>query len=780
MIPFISMEKTPNTHPFRSLLNLQPMLDYLDHQRPDTCCANTWRQSEVYKILERAPELAKPIEDLSLPDRYRDEIETLINLVFPPAFFENELIGAVAPFSIDIFYFSPCFKQLFIDENGTLIGRLNMDDEHFLQGRVIMAYLLILEKFYGIRRTFSYPIIRIVTDPETGLERYFKMNLDFRFLDIQAVNTPPELTDAERERILDNLTDTEILMATLPPENFELHGFTILKAVDVTESEVIAALSKDLIDQETIVSISGFEQLQTRLRILFGRSDLILGLAAIKDDHVLLLNPESKLNHHCIFADSRHIPIAEFTGSMFARAVCDGKIVRIADLRESRSDEKSAQYYLKNGFRSMLIAPLFYKGECIGTLYIASLRPGSFEPMDTLLASRIQPLFAIAINKALNDLENNIQKLIKEKCTAIHPSVEWRFRLAAFRHFEELHQGRDTEMESIVFKKVYPFYSVSDIRGSTDIRNMAILKDLAKHLMLAMKVVNHAKASYPMLILQELASRIANMRERIETGITTDSELSVMYFLSKEVEPVFDFLQNFSKSEKVEKAIADYHAAVEPELGTVYQRRKAFEDSTSMLNERLAAYLEQAEAEAQAVFPHYFEMHRTDGVDYLIYMGESLTERDDFNQLYLENLHLWQLKIACGMVWHTDMLKPDMPIPLDTAHLVLIQNTPLSIRFRIDEKRFDVDGAYDIRHEIIKSRIDKAVVKKSGERLTQPGKIAVVYGHPDEAREMRRHLTFLRSENFLTDEQEDLELEDMPGVQGLRALRVNVNPEAQF
>ncbi len=774
------MEKAPNTHPFRSLLSLQPMLDYLDRQRPDKCSANAWHQSEVYKILKRAPELAKPIEDLSLPDRYCDEIETLINLVFPPSFFENKMIGAVAPFSNHFIYFSPSFKQLFVDKNGTLIGRLNMDDEHFLQGRIIMAYLLILEKFYGIRRTFSYPIIRTVAAPETGLERSFKMDLDFRFLDIHAVNTPPELTDAERELILDHLTDTEILMATLPPENFELHGFTILKAADVTESEVIAALSKDLIDQETIVSISGFQQLQTRLRILFRRSDLVAGLAAFKDNQVLLLNTGSKLNHHCIFADSRHIPMNEFSGSMFARAACDGKIVRIADLRESGSDKKFAQAYLANGFRSVLIAPLFYKGECIGTLDIASPRPRDFEPMDEMLVSRIQPLFAIALNKALNDLESNIEKLIKEKCTAIHPSVEWRFRKAAFRHFEELHQGRDTEMEPIVFKNVYPFYSVADIRGSTDIRNMAIRKDLAKHLMLAMKVVDGAKASNPMLILQELATRIINMQERIEEGVTTDSELSVMYFLSKEVEPVFDFLKIFSENGKVEKAIAKYHAAVDPALGTVYQRREAFEDSVAILNERLATYLEQAEAEAQAVFPHYFEMHRTDGVDYLIYMGASLTERDDFNRLYLENLHLWQLKVACKMVWHTELLKPDMPIPLDTAHLILIQNTPLSIRFRIDEKRFDVDGAYDIRHEIIKSRIDKAIVKESRERLTQPGKIAVVYGHPDEAREMRRHLTFLRSENFLTDEQEDLELEDMPGVQGLRALRANVNLEGQF
>ena len=51
----------------------------------------------------------------------------------------------------------------------------------------------------------------------------------------------------------------------------------------------------------------------------------------------------------------------------------------------------------------------------------------------------------------------------------------------------------------------------------------------------------------------------------------------------------------------------------------------------------------------------------------------------------------------------------ELPIPLETTHLILVQHAPLSIRFRFDEKRFDVDGAYDIRYEIVKKRIDKAV-----------------------------------------------------------------------
>ena len=83
-----------------------------------------------------------------------------------------------------------------------------------------------------------------------------------------------------------------------------------------------------------------------------------------------------------------------------------------------------------------------------------------------------------------------------------------------------------------------------------------------------------------------------------------------------------------------------------------------------------------------------------------------------------------------------------------------------------------------MRNEIIKSRIDKARVKGTAERLTQPGKIAVVYTSAAEAREMKQHIEFLAEEGELTGEIEALDLEDLPGVQGLKALRVRVDTEA--
>jgi hypothetical protein len=104
-----------------------------------------------------------------------------------------------------------------------------------------------------------------------------------------------------------------------------------------------------------------------------------------------------------------------------------------------------------------------------------------------------------------------------------------------------------------------------------------------------------------------------------------------------------------------------------------------------------------------------------------------------------------------------------------------LQDQPLSVRFRVDEKRFDIDGAYNMRYEIVKKRIDKAVVKGTSERLTQPGKIALVYSQSKEAVEYREYLDYLRASGYLTGEIEELDLEDLDGAQGLRALRVTVD-----
>jgi hypothetical protein len=94
----------------------------------------------------------------------------------------------------------------------------------------------------------------------------------------------------------------------------------------------------------------------------------------------------------------------------------------------------------------------------------------------------------------------------------------------------------------------------------------------------------------------------------------------------------------------------------------------------------------------------------------------------------------------------------------------------------MDEKRFDVDGAYNARYEIVKKRIDKAHIIGTTERVTSPGKIAIIYTSEQDARIYERYIAFLQNKGYLKKNSlEMLDLEDLPGITGLKALRVAVH-----
>ncbi|GAB4243126.1 MAG: hypothetical protein Tsb0034_20860 [Ekhidna sp.] len=175
------------------------------------------------------------------------------------------------------------------------------------------------------------------------------------------------------------------------------------------------------------------------------------------------------------------------------------------------------------------------------------------------------------------------------------------------------------------------------------------------------------------------------------------------------------------------------------------------------------------------MFPHYFERYKTDGVEFNMYIGQSITNDFEFNRIFLRNLRLWQLVVMCEMENEYLQMKKELDSDIELASLILVYNTPISVHFRMDEKKFDVEGAYNARYEIIKKRVDKAYIKGTKERITQPGKMVVVYSQEKDAQEYRTYMQFLAAKGFLKDEIEDLALEDLQGVHGLRALRAPVD-----
>jgi hypothetical protein len=737
----------------------------------------------VLDALAGAPALRRPLAGPEVLARHRPVVDALLSCVFPAAGWEREVAALLVPFRLQSLYATPAFQRLLTDGQGRLRARMDLDARGGLALRLQHAYAAVLEKFYGVDATPDTPLIITARDPDTGLDRHFKTVFDPTFVTVEAPGGAPRLTEEDRQRLRASRWDPGALMAVLPPERFRFRGITVFRALEVTDQEILSSIERDLIDRESVISTAAFRRLEDKLRALFRLPSLSFGLAAMNGDQVLLLNSNRRIEHGCIFADSAHFRKSDFAGSIYERAAAQGEPLVIEDLAAWPQRGPMEEHLLCEGVRSLVLAPLHYQDALIGMLELESPAAGELHAGQAMRLRQVLPLFSMAVKRSLDELDARVEAVIKAHCTAIHPSVEWRFRRAAMRMLDAAgDDGAPPDLEPIVFEGAHSLYAQSDIRGSSVERNLAIQADLTAHLGLALEAVRAAHRERDLPVLDELAYRITRHLERIERGIASGDELGVVAFLRQHVEPVLAHLEGLPGSAR--ERVAAYRAALDPRLGTLYRRRRALDESIMLINEALGAHLDGEERRAQAMAPHYFEMQKSDGVEWTIYAGPSLVESGAFDPLYLRNLRLWQLLVVCGLARRSEALRRRLPVPLETTHLVLAQHAPLAIRFRMDEKRFDVDGAYNIRYQVIKRRIDKATVRGTGERLTRPGHVAIAYTQRPEAAEYREYLDYLASRGAVQGAVEDVELEPLQGVEGLRALRVAVNldgpgPEAE-
>jgi hypothetical protein len=328
------------------------------------------------------------------------------------------------------------------------------------------------------------------------------------------------------------------------------------------------------------------------------------------------------------------------------------------------------------------------------------------------------------------------------------------------------------KMPPISFKDVYPLYGSIDIRNSSVERSNAIQLDLLEQLTIASDVLKKASRIVDFPILRETQFRVEKYINAASDTLLSDDEMQIYDFLQIHLDSIFHNLLELKP--ELKRVINDYFSALDPTRKIVYHHRKQYEDSITRINDTLDRFIDQEQQAVQEIYPHYFERYITDGVEFNIYVGQSLSPHKRFSDIYVRNLKLWQITFLTKAARLTHTLEKRLPLTLQTTQLILAHSVPLSISFRRKERKFDVDGAYNIRYEIIKKRIDKVHIRDSEERLTQPGKIAIVYSQQKELLEYLEYIEFLQGEKLLGDNLEHVDLEDTQGISGLKAVRVDV------
>lgn len=738
---------------------------------------NAFEAAKAKFILEAQapyPILREGFSDVSLLKKYEDVIKIILSDSFSEVLTSNEIKTASIPFDNVVFNSSKRFKKILKSAGGEEFIPVMRDfSDHQLY---VMACTIVLSSYYGFQLDVKPPFFYDLVD-EHGIMRHYRILYNADFIEILPTEKAKELSQDDIDELLENFDNLDLWKEKIPEGSFICKGFVISSMFDVTSENAISEIKSNLIGSDKRGNDNFMTNLQEAFRSFFSVPDVKAGFVTY--------NSKKNQFEKVVGVGIESFILQDEAVKSCNEALCQhsyGKLLKdnisfaISDVDKYVNVSNNSFPYIglkEQKIKSAIFAPIADKGKLLGVLELVSYKKNALNSVNANKLLDIMPFIVSGVLRSMTEEENRIDAIIQNECTSVHSSVYWKFREEAKKFITDGVENRVPSFKEIVFKDVYPLYGQIDIKDSSVARNTAIQRDLMIQLSEINKVLSLAWEKNKLPVFEELMFRVDNHIDEVKEVLNTNSEQAIFNFVHEEIAPVFEHLKK--EDVDLEKVIISYESAIDMGTLSYYDHRRNYDESVMQINKKLSTVIDKKQVDAQAMFPHYFERYKTDGVEHNMYVGSSIVDDKEFNPLYLNNLRLWQLQVMCEMENEHYLLKPELSVPLDVASLMLVYSSSLAIRFRMDEKRFDVDGTYNARYEIIKKRIDKAYIKGTTKRITEPGKMVIVYSQKSDELEYLRYIKFLKSKGFFTGKLEIVELEGLQGVSGLKAIRADIN-----
>lgn len=725
---------------------------------------------KIKELFKNIPELADGFSDFSLLEKYKKEIDDLLNPLFPEALSSTEIKAAGLPYLFLFFKYSTPFKAI-LDQQDTG-NHLAMNDVH-PDELYIGACMMILNLYYGYNLDYKKAFHLTVPDPDTGISRYYRLKMNHSFVTIIPTSSAPQITADDQVHLLNNLNNINYWKQKFPPGSYIFKGFSWITLSDFTDEQAMLELHEALLKNKD----DKIEKIRQSLGKYLSIDGLKVGYSVFNMAYKGKTG-SSLETKESLFLNEPEIHYRRYFSEEIVSAVFHEKqMLSISDVTQYGLQNPDSMFYktlIRENIQSIILIPVELKsGTQLALFELASEHTYDLNLFIQHRLERIRTVLEASLERIVKRFEAQIELAIQKECTSIHPSVRWKFRQAAVKYLKdrELHK-KHAGFEKIVFKNVYPLYGQTDVKGSTEARNGAITKDLTTQLKLIKDILKHIEEKDLQPRHMEYLDQVKDFMEDLEKEFRVDTESRIIKFLTTKINP--EFRKMLENDQYLSDDIENYYEKIDPDLGTIYHYRKHFDTTITLLNKKMTALLDFRQAEAQQIYPHFFERFKTDGVEHNMYVGASIAGNKPFHKKYLRNLRLWQLQVICQMENEFYNNKQNYPLSLKVASLVFVFNKPINISFINDEKRFDIDGTYNARYEVIKKRIDKAYVKGTQTRVTEPGYITIIYSSDEDEHEYLPYIEYLRSKGILNDKTEKLELEDLQDITGLKAIKAGI------
>ncbi|WP_437921947.1 hypothetical protein [Sphingobacterium sp. LRF_L2] len=633
-----------------------------------------------------------------------------------------------------------------------------------------ILYALILDRLYGIPMTVPPFLYEYVN--EGGVKRYFELEVDFSFVDVEARLPLPKIDfSCIRHKEITEHSDIEPFLKNFPLESFKFKGFSMLKLEDCTERYVADKIQYIIANLTTYTRSVLFQDIDDCIASVIDNRDIKCTLFPILYLNGVPIVKADVSSESTLFDELSGLQ--ERLGSQELIRYLESPYIISYGFEQEL--EVTDPYFLNkikaNQNGSYACFPLKHNQNLVGFLELST---GISTKMDRSIFSRLSPFYPLLTQLAYDlrlEFKNRLDAVIMQQFTALQPAVQWRFNQAAatFLKNKENEEGTHLLPEDIGFTDVYPLYGAIDVRDSTLLRNLAFRKDNKKRLEQLQQIFIHP-SKFNLSDRHAFASFLKRM-DMVDGWLLTDNATihmqDIVLFFQEEVPT---FLKALEGGDPVlDERIARYHIQ-----GHQDHYQQAFENSLQRLNALINEEILVLNELVQNTFPSYFEKFRTDGIEYDIYVGQSISPIVSFDKSVVNEFRRQQIISMARICERVSQLSESLPVTLSTTQLIFVHPTRIDISFRHDEKRFDVEGGYNIRYQVIKKRIDKILIKNKKERLVQPGKIAIVTNGSVAFDELHHELYQLAELGILSKKIELLELEELQGVSGLKAFRVEV------
>ena len=706
---------------------------------------------------------------------FAQELYYLYNLSVPLLTNEGTALwGLTLPVSGKVFYGTDTFYQFITRErlSDNVIDKLVAING---SSGSLMVYQLIFERLYGFSNGMSNRLVYKVDDESGTLPRYYAVKMDNSFVEVTAKGPLPAINyNVLKDKKINEVTEQD-LTEVVSLDHFRIEGFSMISLEDITHEYVVEELTR--------ISVRGGEYgheihqktIENNLRLLTGVNNL----------HTWV-TPILKLNNKPLVRQDL------FGNSFLFNRIMEN--VGEQQLLDYLSNPYPATFQIESGlpgmpsffdsiaagleFGSLAIIPLFHNGRAAGLLELYTDHGVTITGNALAHLRPVIPALTQFVNDIRLDFKARLDTIILDRFTALQPAVQWKFNEAAWDYLcatEKQESGKSAPVERVAtgqirFEQVYPLYGAVDIRNSTVKRNEALLADLKWQLGLLHDTLLELDGHHP--VPKHLIQRTEELKKRLRRKQMDYVQSALPAFLNDEVKVAFNILKRTDKA--LTAIIHAYEQQMDTAEGRLNQHKRAFELAVDEINKTVNSHLDAFNEQLQAIYPSYFEKFRTDGVEFDCYVGQSISPHIPFEQRQLSEIRRLQLEVMVQIAKDTHVLAQQSPSALETTQLIYINSGEIDISFREDERRFDVEGTYNIRYHVIKKRIDKALVKGTNERVTQPGKITLIYLHEESLYDYLIYIETLQRSGVLKPEMEYLELEALQGVSGLHALRVAV------